>query len=81
MAAWRYSLRIRQEGKSAFRQSAAAGWLKLSENGKKAAYLDTDANTGDTILVEIELGKEKAETVATNVQSFGYNRQYPDLLL
>ena len=46
--------------------------LKLSENGKKAAYLDTDANTGDTILVEIELGKEKAETVATNVQSFGY---------
>lgn len=46
--------------------------LKLSEDGKKAAYLDTDANTGDTILVEIELGKEKAETVATNVQSFGY---------
>ena len=46
--------------------------LKLSENGKKAAYLDTDANTGDTVLVEMELGKEKAETVATNVQSFGY---------
>lgn len=46
--------------------------LKLSENGKKAAYLDTDANTGDTILVEQELGKEEAETVATNVQSFGY---------
>lgn len=46
--------------------------LKLSENGKKAAYLDTDANTGETILVELELGKEKAETVGTNVQSFGY---------
>lgn len=46
--------------------------LKLSENGRKAAYLDTDANTGDTILVEQELGKEEAETVATNVQSFDY---------
>ena len=46
--------------------------LKLSENGKKAAYLDTDANTGDTILVEQELGKEETETIATNVQSFGY---------
>ena len=46
--------------------------LKLSGNGKKVAYLDTDANTGDTILVELELGKEEAETIATNVQSFGY---------
>ena len=46
--------------------------LKISEDGKKAAYLDTDANTGETVLIEQELGKEKAETIATKVQSFGY---------
>ena len=46
--------------------------LKLSADKKKAAYLDTDAETGETTLLQIELGKEQAETVATNVQSFGY---------
>ncbi len=46
--------------------------VQLSGSKNKAAYLDTDAATGETILVEMDLQKEKAETIAENVQSFGY---------
>ena len=46
--------------------------LKISENGKKVAYLNQNAETGETTLLEQKLGKEKAETVATKVKSFDY---------
>lgn len=47
--------------------------LKLSADGKKAAYMITDPNTGGNILMQMELGKDaEAEAVQMDVESFAF---------
>lgn len=47
--------------------------IQISQNGKKAAYLVTDPNTGGNILMQMEIGKaENAEAVQSNVKSFAF---------
>lgn len=47
--------------------------MKISANGKKAAYLTEDPNTGGNILMEMEIGKAaEAEAVAMDVESFAF---------
>lgn len=47
--------------------------MKISADGKKAAYLTSDPNTGGNILMEMEIGKAaEAEAVAMDVENFAF---------
>ncbi|MGN0136297.1 hypothetical protein [Anaerotignum sp.] len=47
--------------------------LKLSKDGRKAAYLTSDPNTGGNILMEMEIGKAaEASAVAMDVENFAF---------
>ena len=47
--------------------------MKISADGKKAAYLTSDPNTGGNILMEMEIGKAaEAQAVATDVENFAF---------
>ncbi len=47
--------------------------IKISANGKKAAYLMTDPNTGGNILMQMEIGKgAEAEAVQMDVKEFAF---------
>lgn len=47
--------------------------MKISADGKKAAYLTSDPNTGGNILMEMEIGKAaEAQAVAMDVENFAF---------
>lgn len=47
--------------------------IQISQNGKKAAYLTTDQESGESVLMQMEIGKAaEAEVVQTNVKSFAF---------
>lgn len=47
--------------------------MKIFADGKKAAYLTSDPNTGGNILMEMEIGKAaEAEAVAMDVENFAF---------